>query len=86
MHNLYRKLLHISYEEHKTNNDVRQKISIYAGKHKPLPAIVKRQKVSWLPMVGTYFKTQLSVPDLLYRDRWKTNDARSTEEILDGQH
>ena len=42
-----RKLLHISYFEHKTNNWVQSTINFIVGPQEPLLAIVKRQKLAW---------------------------------------
>ena len=43
----YRKILHISYKDHVTNEEVRAKIQQAIGPHKDLLAIVKRRKVQW---------------------------------------
>ena len=42
-----RKLLCISYLEHKTNDWVQSKINFLVGLQEPLPATVKRQKLAW---------------------------------------
>ena len=42
-----RKLLRISYLEHKTSDWVRSKINSLVGPQEPLPAIVKRRKLAW---------------------------------------
>ena len=42
-----RKLLHISYLEHKTNDWVWSKIDFLFGLQEPLPATVKRLKLAW---------------------------------------
>ena len=42
-----RKLLRISYLEHKTNNWVRSKISFLVSPREPLLATVKRRKLAW---------------------------------------
>ena len=42
-----RKLLRISYLEHKTNDWVRSKINFLVGPQEPLLATVKRRKLSW---------------------------------------
>ena len=41
-----RKLLHILYLEHKTNNWVRSKINLLVGPQEPLLETVKRQKLA----------------------------------------
>ena len=42
----YRKILHISYKDHVTNEEVRAKIQQAIGLHKDL-TIVKRRKLQW---------------------------------------
>ena len=41
----YRKILHISYKDHVTNEEVRAKIQLAIGPHKDLLRIVKRRKL-----------------------------------------
>ena len=43
----YRKILHISYKEHVTNEEVRAKIKQAIGPHENLLTIVKRRKLQW---------------------------------------
>ena len=43
----YRKILHISYKDHVTNEAVRAKIQQAIGPHEDLMTIVKRRKVQW---------------------------------------
>ena len=43
----YRKILHISYKDHVTNEEVRAKIQQAIGPHKDLLTIVKRRKLQW---------------------------------------
>ena len=43
----YRKILHISYKDHVTNEEVRAKIQQAIGPHKDLLMIVKRCKLQW---------------------------------------
>ena len=43
----YRKILHISYKDHVTNEEVRAKIQQANGPHKDLLTIVKRLKLQW---------------------------------------
>ena len=43
----YRKILHISYKDHVTNEKVRAKIQQATGPHKDLLTIVKRGKLQW---------------------------------------
>ena len=43
----YRKILHISYKDHVTNEEVRAKIQHASGPHEDLLTIVKRRKLQW---------------------------------------
>ena len=43
----YRKILHISYTDHVTNEEVRAKIRQEIGPHEDLLTIVKRRKLQW---------------------------------------
>ena len=43
----YRKILHISYKDHITNEEVRAKIQQVIGPHEHLLMIVKRRKLHW---------------------------------------
>ena len=43
----YRKILHISYEDHVTNEEVRAKIQQAIGPHEDLLMIIKRCKLQW---------------------------------------
>jgi hypothetical protein len=46
-HKSYRKILRITYKEHKTNAYVRDKINMYTGKQEQLLSVVKRCKLAW---------------------------------------
>ena len=41
----YRKILHISYNDHVTNEDIRAKIQQAIGPHEDLLTIVKKRKL-----------------------------------------
>ena len=43
----YRKILHVSYKDHDTNEEVRATIQQAIGPHKDLLTIVKRRKLQW---------------------------------------
>ena len=43
----YRKILHISYKEHVTNEEVRAKIQQAIGPHEDLLTVVKKRKLPW---------------------------------------
>ena len=48
----YRKILHISYKDHVTNEEVRAKIQQAIGPHEDLLTIVKRRKLQWYGLVS----------------------------------
>ena len=48
----YRKILHISYKDHVTNEEVRAKIQQANGPHEDLLTIVKRRKLQWYGRVS----------------------------------
>ena len=48
----YRKILHISYKDHVTNEEVRAKIQQAIGPHKDDLTIVKRHKLQWYGQVS----------------------------------
>ena len=48
----YRKILHVSYKDHVTNEEVRAKIQQAIGPHKDLLTIVKRRKLQWYGLVS----------------------------------
>ena len=43
----FRKILHFSYKDHATNEEVRAKIQQAIGPHEDLLTIVKRRKLQW---------------------------------------
>ena len=43
----YRKILHVSYKDHVTNEEVRAKIQQAIGLHEDFLTIVKRRKLQW---------------------------------------
>ena len=48
----YRKILHISYKDHVTNEEVRAKIQQAIGPHEDLLTIVKRRNLQWYGRVS----------------------------------
>ena len=48
----YRKILHISYKDHVTNEEVRAKIQQAIGPHEDLLTIIKRRKLQWYGRVS----------------------------------
>ena len=49
----YRKLLRISYKDHVTNEEIREKIQQAIGPHEDLLIIVKRRKLQWYGHVSS---------------------------------
>ena len=49
----YRKILHISYKDHVTDEEVHAKIQQAIGPHKDLLMIVKRRKLQWYSHVSS---------------------------------
>ena len=49
-----RKLLRISYTEHKTNDYVKMQITLKVGPQEPLLATVKRRKLAWFGHVNRH--------------------------------
>ena len=48
----YRKILHVSYKDHVTNEEVLAKIQQAIGPHEDLLTIVKRRKLQWYGQVS----------------------------------
>ena len=78
----YRKILHISYKDHVTNEEVRAKIQQAVGPHEDLLTIVKRRRLQWYGHVSRssgLAKTILQVTvkegrrQSRQRKRWKDN-------------
>ena len=53
-HKCFRKLLGISYREHKTNDFVRQKVESIVGSQEPVLATVKRRKLMWFGHISRH--------------------------------
>ena len=75
----YRKILHISYKDHVTDEDVRAMIQQAIGPHEDLLTIVKRRKLSCLPYIG-------SSQNHLARHSKRGKKTRQTEEEVGRQH
>ena len=78
---LYRKILHISYKDHVTNEEVRAKIQQATGPHKDLLTIVKRRKLQWY---GHVSRSSGLAKTILRSERGKK--TRQTEEEVGRQH
>ena len=57
-----RKLLYISYIEHKTNDWMRSKINLLVGPQEPLLATIKRQRLAWFRHVIRYDSLSKTIP------------------------
>ena len=77
----YRKMLHISYKHHVTNEEVRAKIQQVIGPHKDLLAMVKRRRVVW-----SCFPFIRSGQNHLARYSERGKKTRQTEEEVGRQH
>ena len=77
----YRKMLHISYKDHVTNEEVRAKIQQVIGPHKDLLAMVKRRRVVW-----SCFPFIRSGQNHLARYSEGGKKTRQTEEEVGRQH
>ena len=79
----YRKILHISYKDHVTNEEVRAKIQRAIGPHEDLLTTVKRRKLqriwSCLPFIR-------SGQNYLARHIERGKKTRQTEEEVGRQH
>ena len=80
----YRKILHISYKDHVTNEEVHAKIQQAIGPHKDLLTIhVKRRKLKWYGHVSRSSGLAKTILQGTVRRGKKT---RQTEEEMGRQH
>ena len=78
-----RKLLCISYLEHKTNDWVRGKIKSLVGPQEPLLPTVKREKLAWFGNVTFHD----SLPRIILQGTLEGGRRRDRQKkVLDGQH
>ena len=77
----YRKILHISYKDHVTNEEVRAKIKQAIRQHEDLLTIVKRRKLQWYGRVS-----RSSGQNHLARHSERGKKTRQREEEVGGQH
>ena len=89
----YRKILHTSYNDHVTNEEVRAKIQQAIGPHEDLLTIVKRRKLQWYGHVSCssgLAKTILQGTvkggrrQGRQRTRWEDNSRKWTGQVLEG--
>ena len=65
----YRKILHISYKDHITNEEVNAKIQQAIGPHKDHLTIVKRRKLQWYGFATSFLHFSLQAcpfPDVVF--------------------
>ena len=79
----YRKILHISYKDHVTNEEDRAKIQQAIGPHEDLLAIVKRRKLQWYGHVSRSSGLAKTILQGTVKGGKKT---RQTEEEVGKQH
>ena len=79
----YRKILHISYKDHVTNEEVQAKIKQTIGPHEVLLTIVKRRKLQWYSHVSRSSGLAKTILQGTVKRRKKT---RQTEEEVGRQH
>ena len=79
----YRKILHISYKDHVTNEEVRAKIKKAIGPHEDLLTTVKRRKLQWY---GHVSRSSGSDQTHLARHSERGKNTRQTEEEVERQH
>ena len=78
----YRKILHISYKDHVTNEEVCAKIQQAIGPHKNLLTIVKRRKPQWYGNVPR----SSGLAQTILQDSEREKKTRQTEEAVGRQH
>ena len=79
----YRKILHISYKDHVTNEEVHAKIQQAIGPHEDLLTIVKRRKLLWY---GHVSRSSGLAKAILARHNERGKKTRQTEEEVGRQH
>ena len=79
----YRKIVHISYKGHVTNEEVRAKIQQATGPHEDLLTTVKRHKLQWYGHVSRSSGVAKTILQGTVKGEKKT---RQTEEEVGRQH
>ena len=77
------KILHISYKDHVTNEEVRAKIQQEIGPHEDLLTIIKRLKLQWYGHVSC---SSGLAKTILQRHSERGKKTRQTEEEVGRQH
>ena len=78
----YRNILHISHENHVTNEEVRAKVQQAIGPHEDLLTIVKRPKLQWYGHVSR----SLGLARIVLQDTVKGGKTRQTEKEVGRLH
>ena len=78
----HRKILHISYKDHVTNEEVRAKIKQSTGPHEDLLTIVKKRKLQWYSHVSG----SLGLAKTILQGTVKGEEDKQTEEEVGRQH
>ena len=78
----YCKILHISYKDHVTNEEVRAKIQQATGPHEDLLTIIKRRKLRWYGHVSH----SSGLAKTILQGTVKGEKTRRTEEEVGRQH
>ena len=78
----YRKILHISYKDHVTNEEVRPKIQQTIGPHEDLLTIVKSRRLKWYGHVSC----SSCLAKTISRHSERGKKTRQTEEEVGRQH
>ena len=79
----YRKILHISYKDHVTKEEVRAKIQQAIGPHEDLLTIVKRRKLQWY---GHVSRSSGLAKTILQGHSERGKKTRRTKEEVGRQH
>ena len=79
----YRKILHISYKDHVTNEEVRAKIQQAIGPHENHMTVVKRRKLQWY---GHVSRSLGLAKNHLARHSERGKKTRQTEAEVGRQH
>ena len=75
----YRKILHISYKDHVSNEEVRAKIQQAIGPHEDLLTIVTRRKLEWYGHVSR--SSGLAKTILKGTVKWGEKTRQAEEEV-----
>ena len=80
----YRKILHISYKDHVTNEEVRAKIQHAIGLHEDLLTIVKRRKLQWYAHVSRSSGLAKTILQVTVKGGWRQSRQRKRWKTTSG--